>query len=103
MSAMWLAKNGAVISTMWCSGSNEAKQFISQYEDPETNLSYLQARYYDGSKGEFLSEDPGKRKIFYPHRSGSEKEPRLISRRQTGGRNTKVHELPLFTPQQCRQ
>jgi RHS repeat-associated protein len=40
------------------SGFNEQKQFIGQYEDPETNLSYLQARYYDGSKGEFLSEDP---------------------------------------------
>ena len=37
---------------------NEGKQFIGQYADPETNLSYLQARYYDGSKGEFLSEDP---------------------------------------------
>jgi RHS repeat-associated protein len=36
----------------------ENKQFIAQYSDPETNLSYLQARYYDGSKGQFLSEDP---------------------------------------------
>jgi RHS repeat-associated protein len=39
-------------------GFNEGKQFIGQYSDPETNLSYLQARCYDGSKGEFLSEDP---------------------------------------------
>jgi RHS repeat-associated protein len=39
-------------------GFNEQKQYIGQYSDPETNLSYLQARYYDGSKGEFLSEDP---------------------------------------------
>ena len=37
---------------------NEGKQFIGQYSDPESNLSYLQARYYDGSRGEFLSEDP---------------------------------------------
>src|SRR5262252_8338894 len=36
----------------------ENKQFVGQYSDPETNLSYLQARYYDGSKAEFLSEDP---------------------------------------------
>ena len=36
----------------------ENKQFVAQYSDPETNLSYLQARYYDGSNGEFLSEDP---------------------------------------------
>ena len=39
-------------------GFNEGKQFIAQYTDPETSLSYLQARYYDGSKGQFLSEDP---------------------------------------------
>src|SRR5215472_4909664 len=37
---------------------NEGKQYIGRYQDPETNLNYLQARYYDGSKGEFLSEDP---------------------------------------------
>src|SRR5215468_7861850 len=36
----------------------ENKQYIGQYSDPETNLSYLQARYYDGGKGAFLSEDP---------------------------------------------
>jgi RHS repeat-associated protein len=36
----------------------ENKQYVAQYSDPETSLSYLQARYYDGSKGEFLSEDP---------------------------------------------
>src|SRR5882672_8927611 len=37
---------------------NENKQFLGRYQDPETNLNYLQARYYDSSKGEFLSEDP---------------------------------------------
>src|SRR5499427_312230 len=36
----------------------ENKQFVGQYSDPETNLSYLQARYYDSGKGDFLSEDP---------------------------------------------
>ena len=46
------------INQQFGSGFNEAKQYIGQYQDPETNLSYLQARYYDGSKGEFLSEDP---------------------------------------------
>jgi len=39
-------------------GFNEQKQYIGQYSDPESSLSYLQARYYDSSKGEFLSEDP---------------------------------------------
>ena len=37
---------------------SEPKQYVAQYTDAETSLSYLQARYYDGSKGEFLSEDP---------------------------------------------
>jgi RHS repeat-associated protein len=36
----------------------ENKQFVAQFSDPETNLSYLQAHYYDSGKGEFLSEDP---------------------------------------------
>src|SRR5215831_14042050 len=40
------------------SGFNEQKQYVGRYQDPETNLNYLQARYYDSSKGEFLSEDP---------------------------------------------
>ncbi len=31
-------------------GFNEGKQFIAQYTDTETNLSSLQARYYDGRK-----------------------------------------------------
>jgi len=39
-------------------GFNEQKQYVGQYTDPETSLSYLQQRYYDGSKGVFLSEDP---------------------------------------------
>ncbi len=39
-------------------GFNEQKQYIGQYTDPETNLSYLNARYYSGSQGQFLSEDP---------------------------------------------
>jgi RHS repeat-associated protein len=37
---------------------NEGKQYVGQYEDPETSLSYLQARYYNNSNGAFLSEDP---------------------------------------------
>ena len=46
------------INQQTSSGFSEKKQFIAQYSDPEINLSYLQARYYDGSKGAFLSEDP---------------------------------------------
>jgi len=36
-------------------GFNEGKQFIAQYSVPQTNLSYLMARYCDGSKGQFLA------------------------------------------------
>jgi len=49
---------GSTRTSQTTDGFNEQKQYIGQYSDPETNLSYLQARYYDGSKGEFLSEDP---------------------------------------------
>jgi RHS repeat-associated protein len=37
--------------------TNEKRQFIGQFTDDST-LSYLNARYYDPSRGEFLSEDP---------------------------------------------
>ncbi len=37
---------------------NEQRQFIGQEYDPKTSLSYLQARYYDGARGAFISQDP---------------------------------------------
>ncbi len=39
-------------------GSNERRQYIGQFTDPETNLSYLNARYYSGITDKFISEDP---------------------------------------------
>ncbi len=40
------------------SGTATAKKtFIGQYADTETSLSYLNARYYDPARGQFLSED----------------------------------------------
>jgi RHS repeat-associated protein len=45
------------VSQQFSSGFNEAKQYIGQYEDPETTLSYLQSRYYSNINGQFLSED----------------------------------------------
>ena len=33
------------------------KQYIGQHYDGDTGLSYLNARYYDGSNGKFVSED----------------------------------------------
>jgi RHS repeat-associated protein len=37
---------------------NESRGYIGQVYDGESNLSYLNARYYDGGRGQFLSEDP---------------------------------------------
>jgi RHS repeat-associated protein len=34
------------------------REFIGQFKDEETDLSYLNARYYEGSRGQFLSQDP---------------------------------------------
>ena len=35
-----------------------ARGYIGQFSDSQTSLSYLNARYYDQSRGQFLSEDP---------------------------------------------
>jgi len=44
-------------STRISSGQNaESRQYIGQYSDT-TGLDYLNARYYDGSRGQFLTED----------------------------------------------
>jgi RHS repeat-associated protein len=41
------------------SGSSaEQRRFIGEEFDPETEFSYLNARYYEGSRGQFLSQDP---------------------------------------------
>lgn len=38
--------------------STTQKTYIGEYYDDETDLSYLHARYYQGSRGQFLSQDP---------------------------------------------
>ena len=38
-------------------GVNSARKFIGQFAD-QSNLDYLQARYYEAARGQFLSEDP---------------------------------------------
>jgi RHS repeat-associated protein len=38
--------------------SSEARKYIGQYYDEGTGLNYLNARYYEGSRGQFLSQDP---------------------------------------------
>lgn len=39
-------------------GGSIARKFLSQYTDDSTNLNYLNARFQDGARGQFLSEDP---------------------------------------------
>jgi RHS repeat-associated protein len=39
-------------------GANVANKYIGQLYDTATSLSYLQARYYNGAQGQFLSQDP---------------------------------------------
>ena len=36
----------------------EKRQYIGQFADAQTSLNYFNARYYDGARGQFLSEDP---------------------------------------------
>ena len=36
----------------------QPNQFIGQDFDPESNLSYLNARYYNSNQGQFVSQDP---------------------------------------------
>ncbi len=38
--------------------ANSQRKYIGENYDADTALSYLNARYYDGSRGEFLSMDP---------------------------------------------
>jgi RHS repeat-associated protein len=38
-------------------GTNESRKFIGQFAD-QSNLDYLNARYYNGNQGQFISQDP---------------------------------------------
>jgi len=40
------------------SGSVEQRKYIGEHFDTDTNLSYLNARYYEPTRGQFLSQDP---------------------------------------------
>ena len=37
---------------------NEQRKFIGQEYDADTGLNYLNARYYDAKRGQFISQDP---------------------------------------------
>ena len=38
--------------------STEQRRFIGEEFDGDTEFSYLNARYYQGSRGQFMSQDP---------------------------------------------
>src|SRR6516162_7502673 len=38
--------------------TNEKRQYIDRFMDAQTGLDYLNARYYDGNRGQFMSQDP---------------------------------------------
>ena len=44
-------------------GIANERGFIGQYEDTIAALSYLNARYYDATRGQFLSEDPMMKRV----------------------------------------
>jgi len=37
---------------------SEQRTFIGEEHDPQSNLSYLNARYYDSNRGQFMTQDP---------------------------------------------
>ncbi len=43
-----------------------SREYISQVQDAETSWNYLNARYYDGARGQFTSQDPVFRAIGNP-------------------------------------
>lgn len=40
------------------SGIRESRLYVGQYDDQASNLDYMNARYYDATRGQFTSEDP---------------------------------------------
>jgi RHS repeat-associated protein len=54
--------------------TNEKRQFIGQFTDDST-LSYLNARYYDNARGQFLSEDPVFQQLGSPDAQNLAKRP----------------------------
>lgn len=39
-------------------GANQLRKYIGQFFDNQTNLAYLNARFYEVNRGQFLSQDP---------------------------------------------
>jgi RHS repeat-associated protein len=48
---------GATRISWTVGGTDSARKFIGQFSD-QSNLSYLNARYYESTRGQFISQDP---------------------------------------------
>ncbi len=49
---------GSISNHDQLAGYSSLRKYVGQVYDNDTGLDYLNARYYDGSRGQFLSEDP---------------------------------------------
>ena len=49
---------GSVLASANVGPTTAARQYIGQLYDQGSGLSYLNARYYSGSQGQFTSQDP---------------------------------------------
>jgi len=83
---------------------NERRKFIGEEYDEGTQLSYLQARYYSGSRGLFLSQDPvfweSKQNLQNPQslNSYSYAENNPIVKKDPGGREPFTISAALTSP-----
>jgi RHS repeat-associated protein len=46
------------VTYTYATSTQSKKKYIGEYYDAASQLSYLNARYYDPARGQFLSEDP---------------------------------------------
>src|SRR3989338_7381891 len=55
---LWDLDSGSTTPVTESGAGEGQRKFIGQYYDEDTELSYLNARYYDGARGQFTSQDP---------------------------------------------
>ena len=55
---LWDLDSGSTTPVTESGAGEGQRKFIGQYYDEYTELSYLNARYYDGARGQFTSQDP---------------------------------------------
>ena len=65
---------------------SEQRRFIGEEYDGDTEFSYLNARYYEGSRGQFLSQDP----VFLGIGSGGQDRQKQAATQCTFGRPTVI-------------